>query len=131
LEITAEQFVRIGQYLPRQRGNESHENLDAIKAIPYVAENDCEWRALPKRFDNWHTIHTRMSRCARAGVLNRLQREQLIRIKIEAVSLDSTVVKVDPDGTEALKKETTRHRQIPLWLEHQSSYGCPRVRDAP
>jgi hypothetical protein len=49
-----------------------------------------------------------MNRWAKAGVLDRLfaelQREQLIRIKIEAVSLDSTIVKVHPDGTGALKK---------------------------
>src|ERR1017187_8066954 len=108
MEITAEQFARIEQYLPRQRGNVSHENLNVINAILFVAENGCKWRALPKRFGNWHTIYTRMNRWAKSGVLDRLfaqlQREQLIRIKIEAVSLDSTIVKVHPDGTGALKK---------------------------
>lgn len=53
-----------------------------------------------------------MNRWAKAGVLNRLfeelQRHQLIRIKIEAVSLDSTIVKVHPDGTGALKKTVRR-----------------------
>jgi len=42
------------------------------------------------------------------GVLDRvfekLQTEQIVRIKIEALSLDSTSVKVHPDGTGALKK---------------------------
>jgi hypothetical protein len=42
------------------------------------------------------------------GVLDRvfaeLQQAQVVRIKIEAVSLDSTIVKVHPDGTGALKK---------------------------
>lgn len=33
-----------------------------------------------------------------------LQHQPLVRIKIEAVSLDSTIVKVHPDGTGALKK---------------------------
>ena len=49
-----------------------------------------------------------MNRWAKAGVLDQvfaqLQREQLIRIRIEAVRLDSTIVKVHPDGTGALKK---------------------------
>ena len=107
MEINAEQFARIEQYLPRQHGNVTHENLNVINAILYVAENGCKWRALPKRFGNWHTIYTRMNRWAKAGVLDRLfaqlQREQLIRIKIEAVSLDSTIIKVHPDGTGALK----------------------------
>src|ERR1039457_6401296 len=107
MEISAEQFARIEQHLPRQRGNVSHEDLNVINAILFVAENGCKWRALPKRFGNWHTIYTRMNRWAKAGVLDRLfaqlQREQLIRIKIEAVSLDSTIMKVHPDGS---------HRQI-------------------
>jgi hypothetical protein len=49
-----------------------------------------------------------MNRWIEVGVLNRifarLQQEQIIQLKIEAVSLDSTVVKVHPDGTGTLKK---------------------------
>ena len=45
---------------------------------------------------------------SKSGILDRLleqlQHAQIIRIKIEAVSLDSTIVKVHPDGTGALKK---------------------------
>jgi transposase len=108
MEITAEQSSRIEKPLPRQRGNVSHQNLAVINAILYVAENGCTWRALPKRFGSWHTIYTRMNRWAKAGVLDKLfeklQEERLIRIKIEAVSLDSTIVKVHPDGTGALRE---------------------------
>ena len=47
-------------------------------------------------------------RWSKNGVLDQvfelLQREQMVRIKIEAVSMDSTIVKVHPDGTGALKK---------------------------
>ena len=50
----------------------------------------------------------RMNRWSKNGVLDRvfeqLQREQIVRIKVEAVSMDSTTVKVHPDGTGALKK---------------------------
>ncbi len=46
-----------------------------------------------------------MNRWSKSGVLDRLfeklQREQMVRVKIEAVSLDSTIVKVHPDGTGA------------------------------
>src|ERR1039457_249606 len=135
MEITAEQFARIEQYLPRQRGNVSHENLNAINAILFVAENGCKWRALPKRFGNWHTIYTRMNRWAKAGVLDRLfaelQREQLIRIKIEAVSLDSTIVKVHPDGTGALKKTDRKRSASPAAAGAQKFIWLPRVLDAP
>jgi transposase len=108
MEITEAQFARIKDCLPRQRGNVSHQNLDVLNGILFVLEQGCKWRAVPKRFGNWHTIYTRMNRWSRAGVLQRiferLQDEQILRIKIEAVSLDSTIVKVHPDGTGALKK---------------------------
>ena len=113
MEITQAQYQRIEGCLPRQRGNVSLSNLEVLNAILYVAEHGCKWRGLPKRFGNWHTIYTRMNRWSKKGVLDRvfeqLQQEQIVRIKIEAVALDSTTVKVHPDGTGALKK-TARSR---------------------
>ena len=108
MEITEAQYRRIEGCLPRQRGNVSISNLQVLNAILYVAENGCKWRGVPKHFGNWHTIYTRMNRWAKAGVLDRvfsaLQEQQIIRIKIEAMAVDSTIVKVHPDGTGAEKK---------------------------
>ena len=91
-----------------QRGNVSLSNLQLLNAVLYVLEHGCKWRGLPKRFGNWHTIYTRMNRWSKSGVLDhvfeRLQLEQIVRIRIEAFSLDSTSIKVHPDGTGALKK---------------------------
>ena len=108
MEITERQYQQIEHCLPRQRGNVSHSNLQILNAILYVTEHGCKWRGLPKRFGNWHTIYTRMNRWAKSGALQKvfeqLQQQQIIRIKIEAVSMDSTSIKVHPDGTGALKK---------------------------
>src|SRR5277367_5907264 len=135
MEITQEQFSRIEPFLPVQRDNVSLTNLQVVNAILYVAENGCKWRALPKRFGKWHTIYTRMNRWAKAGVLDRLfeelQREQLIRIKIEAVSLDSTIVKVHPDGTGALKKTDPRRSASLAASGGHKFIWLPRVLDAP
>ena len=85
-----------------QRGKVSLSNLQVLNAILYVAEQGCKWRGLPKRFGPWHTIYMRMHRWAQNGVLDRvfeqLQTEQLVRIRVEAFSLNSTSVKVHPDG---------------------------------
>ncbi len=124
MEISEAQYRLIEDCLPIQRGNVSLSNLRVLNAILYVAEHGCKWRGLPKRFGNWHTIYTRMNRWSKSGVLDRvferLQQSQIVRIKIEAVSLDSTIVKVHPDGTGALKK--TAHRQ----LESPEADGTPR-----
>lgn len=108
MEITETQFCRIASVLPRQRGNVKVTNLQFLNALLYVAEHGCKWRGLPKRFGPWHTIYTRMNRWSKNGVLNevfeQLQRAQIVHIKITAVKLDSTTVKVHPDGMGALKK---------------------------
>jgi transposase len=108
MEITPQQYERIKDSLPVQRGNVRLANLRVLNALLYVAEHGCKWRGLPKHFGNWHSIYVRMNRWAKNGVLDRvfekLQLEQIVRIKIEAFSLDSTIVKVHPDGTGALKK---------------------------
>ncbi|TVR66864.1 MAG: transposase, partial [Gemmatimonadales bacterium] len=91
--ITEEQFRRIEGCFPTQRGNVKISNLNVLNAILYVAENGCKWRALPTRFGRWHTIYTRMNRWAKAGVLDRvftaLQEEEIIRIRVDTLSLDS------------------------------------------
>jgi transposase len=101
-------YQQIADCFPRQRGNVSMNNLSILNAILYVAENGCKWRSLPVIYGNWHTVYTRMNRWAKSGVLNRifaaLQQRQILSIKIDVLSLDSTSVKVHPDGTGALKK---------------------------
>ena len=108
MQLTEEQCEVIRPLMPVQRGNVRLANLDVLNAVLYVAENGCKWRALPGRFGNWHTIYTRLRRWAAAGVLARvfeaLQEHRLIRIRVECVGLDSTSVKVHPDGTGARKK---------------------------
>jgi transposase len=108
MKLTENQYERIADCLPRQRGNVSMTNLQLLNALLYMVEHGCKWRGLPKDFGNWHTIYTRMNRWSKAGVLDRvfarLQQEQILAIRIEHVCLDSTTIKVHPDGTGALKK---------------------------
>ena len=108
MKITREQYLKIKKYLPKQRGNVSMSNINLINAILYVAEKGCKWRALPKEYGNWHTIYVRLNRWSKNKVLERLfiglQKERIINVKMEALSIDSTTVKVHPNGTGALKK---------------------------
>lgn len=135
MEITEAQFARIESELPRQRGNVKVTNLQFLNALLYVAEHGCKWRGLPKRFGSWHTIYTRMNRWSKSGVLDqvfeRLQREQIVRIKIEAVKMDSTIVKVHPDGTGALKKTDLRPSENPVADGPPRFIWLPRMLERP
>lgn len=105
---TQEHYDRIAHCFPKHRGSLTYGNLEVLNAILYIAENGTKWRRLPKEHGHWHTDYARMRGWARQGVLARvfeaMQAMQLIEIKVEVCSLDSTSVKVHPDGTGALKK---------------------------
>ena len=135
MEITQSQFDQIAHCLPVQRGNVRLNNLTVLNAILYVAEHGCKWRGLPQRFGNWHTLYTRMNRWSKSGVLDRvfeqLQRSQLVRIRIEAVSLDSTIIKVHPDGTGALKKTAPRPSASPEADGQPRFIWLPRMLERP
>ena len=108
MELTEEGYKHIASLFPVQRGNVHVPNLQVLNAILYVAEHGCKWRGLPPRFGPWHTIYVRMNRWSKNGVLDRvfehIQRKQLVRIRPEVMSMDSTIVKVHPDGTGARKE---------------------------
>jgi len=116
MEITREEFNRIEAELPEQRGNVVHDNLTFLNAILYMAENGGKWRSLPKEYGNWNSIYKRANRWAKQGVLDRvfvaLQKEQIIQIKVEHVSLDSTMINLNYSpttgqmGTEANRSTT-------------------------
>lgn len=108
MQLSPEHYERIAHLFPKHRGSLTYGNLEVLNAILYIAENGAKWRRLPKEYGHWHTIYARMRGWAKSGVLARvfeaMQALQILRIKVEVCSLDSTSVKVHPDGTGALKK---------------------------
>ena len=135
MELTEAQCERIAPLLPKQRGNVSLPHIQVLNAILYVAEHGCKWRGLPQRFGNWHTIYTRMNRWSKNGVLDRvfehLQRERIVRIKVEALGLDSTSVKVHPDGAGARKKTAHKPSASPAAAGPPSFIWLPRMLARP
>jgi transposase len=109
MEITQEQYARIKHLLPRQRGNVVVETLTFLRALQYIDKNGCCWRALPEHFGKWYTIYQRIRRWISKGVFDRIEQElqmQVIDVKrVKALALDSTYIKVHPDGTGAPQKK--------------------------
>ena len=72
-----------------------------------------------------------MNRWSKNGVLDRvfehLQREQILRIKLEVLSIDGTVVKVHPDGPGALKKTALSPSASSEWVGPAKFIWLPRM----
>ena len=111
------------------------EVLNFLNAVLYVMENGCKWRRLPERFGNWHTIYTRMNRRSKTGVWDRLfvelQQAGVLAVELKVVSLDSTSVKVHPDGTGAEKKTGRRPSGNPAEAGTPRFIWLPRMMSVP
>ena len=108
MELNRAQYEKNQDCVPKQQKPAKISNLEVLNAVLYVVENGCKWRRLPKEYGDWHVIYVRVNRWAKKGVLQdafvRLQQQGIIQIQINVVSLDSTCIKVHPDGMGALKK---------------------------
>jgi len=108
MKITKRQYNKIAEMFPVQRGNVTYSNLKVPNAMLYALENGGKWRQLPKRYGKWNSIYKRVNRWAKDGVLKRvfefLHAEQITDLTMDALSLDSTIIKVHPDGCGAAKK---------------------------
>jgi len=131
MRITSGEFKRIEHLLPVQRGNVKHGNLKFLNALLYLAEHGCKWRGLPKEFGKWNSIYMKANRWSKSGVLDRvfaaLQREQIIRVRIERVSLGSTSIKLHPDAHGAAKKTAPSQSASRAAAGEQSFMWLPRM----
>lgn len=130
MKITEKHYEWIKHLFPKPRKKPTISNIGILNAMLYVMENGCKWRALPSEYGNWHTIYTRINRWAKSGLLQRIflymQSIGAIKINVKIVALDSTCIKVHPDGMGALKKTASSQSEkqeavsIPnfIWLPH-------------
>ena len=129
MELSDEQYERIAPLLPRVRGNTRLSQRQVLNGLLYMAEQGCKWRALPERFGPWHTVYMRLNRWAKAGVLERvfeaLLAEQAAARQWDALSLDSTIIKLHPDATGARRRGGARRSAAPAAAGRPSSTPSP------
>ncbi len=59
--FTKRQHKRLEGLMPIARKPAKISNYKFMYAIFYIIENGYKWRALAKRYGNWHTIYMRFS----------------------------------------------------------------------
>src|SRR5271169_7205042 len=95
MELTRQQYEKIKDSLPLQRGNVRLSNMEVLNAILYVAEQGCKWRGLPGRFGNWHTIYVRMNRITAIKVLRVATQTSALLINISGTSRSNDLKSAD------------------------------------
>jgi transposase len=134
MEITEVDYSKIAHLLPKQRGHVVTMIL-FLNALLYAIENGCKWRKLPKEYGKWNTIYQRARRWSKNGTLAvvfiELQRLEIIKIKIERMSLDSRSIKVHPDAHGAAKKTESKPSGRASAGGTQNFMWVPLMSDSP
>ena len=130
MKITKEMYEKIMHLFPKQKSPPKISNLEVLNTLLYVLENGCKWRSIGT---NWHTIYTRVNRWAKNKTLEKifiyLQKIGVIYIDVRIYSLDSTCVKVHPDGHGAIKKGANNQSEKQKAVGTQKFIWSPHPRE--
>ena len=111
--------------LPVQRGRVTVKNITFINALPYICENGCKWRRLPKEYGNRHVIYKCFSRWVRDGIIERLFRELhangTVQTARSVLMPGSMTVLVHLDACGTLKKPAGRRQAVSKAAWHAKS----------
>lgn len=102
-----DQWERIEQLLPGKTsdaGATAKDNRLFVEAVLWIARTGAPWRDLPLPLGNWHNTYTRFSRWGKKGVWQRVIKAVSNDPDLEALFIDSSVVRAHQHAAGALKK---------------------------
>ena len=102
-----DQWDRIKELLPGRVGSvgvTARDNRLFVEAVLYRYRAGIPWRDLPERFGDPIKVHTRFSRWAKSGVLERVFSQLTADADNEYAMIDSTIVRAHQHSAGAKKK---------------------------
>ena len=113
MKLTKAQYKKLEGLMPIARKPAKISNYKFMCTMLYIVENGCKWRALPKKYGNWHTIYMKFSRWSKNGtiskILEAMKKQKLINEEDYIFFIDSTSIKVSPDAN---KNKNNQKRSI-------------------
>ena len=106
-DLREDQWEMIKDSLPGKvgdRGRAGYDNRGFIRAVMWIARTGAPWRALPKEYGNWATVHKRFMRWAKAGVWQMIFNTVAVDSDNEWIMIDSTIIRAHQHAAGALKK---------------------------
>ena len=105
------QWERIKDLVPGKasdRAVAAKDNRLFIEAVLWIARTGSPWRDLPPALGNWHATSTRFSRWGKAGVWQRVIDAVSEDADLEALLIDSTIVRAHQHAAGAQKKKAPK-----------------------
>ena len=106
-----DQWDRIKDLLPGKAGDcgvTAKDNRLFVEAVLWIARTGSPWRDLSPALGDWHTTYTRFSRWGKTGVWDRVVKAVSTDVDLEALFIDSTVVRAHQHAAGAQKKKARK-----------------------
>jgi putative transposase len=106
-----DQWRRIEPLLPGKatdRAVTAKDNRLFVEAVLWILRTGSPWRDLPPELGNWHNTYTRFSRWGEAGVWQRVVDALSGEADLQALLLDSTIVRAHQHAAGAQKKRARK-----------------------
>ena len=110
-----DQWERIQDLLPGKVGDpgvKGKDNRLFVEAVLWIARTGSPWRDLDPALGNWHTTYTRFSRWGKSGVWQRVIEAVSKDRDLEALFIDSTVVRAHQHAAGAKKKKGIKRLDV-------------------
>jgi putative transposase len=110
-----DQWERIQDLIPGKVGDcgvTAKDNRLFIEAVLWIARTGAPWRDLPAELGNWHTTFTRFSRWSKTGIWQRVIDAVRDDVDLEALMLDSTIVRAHQHAAGAKKKKGRKRSAV-------------------
>lgn len=102
-----DQWGRIKDLLPGKGtdcGVTAKDNRLFVEAVLWIARTGSPWRDLPPALGNWHNVYVRFSRWSKKGVWQRVIEAVSDDADLEALVIDSTIVRAHQHAAGTPKK---------------------------
>jgi len=113
LLLRDDQWQRIVPFLPKRRGDPEKMEKDQrlfVEAVLWVIRTGTPWRDLSPHFGNWNKVYKRFSRWEEKGIWEQIRQAVINDPDLEALLLDSTIVRAHQHAAGAQKK--TVHKPL-------------------
>ena len=113
LILRDDQFARILPNLPKRRGEQDKIAKDHrlfIEAVFWIIRTGAPWRDLPTMFGSWIKVYKRFSRWVKNGTWQHIHEVAVTDPDLEAVLIDSTIVRAHQHAAGSQKK--TGHKPL-------------------
>jgi transposase len=109
--LREDQWNRIENLLPGKAtdcGVTAKDNRLFVEAVLWILRTGSPWRDLPVELGGWHNTYTRFSRWGKKGVWQRVSEALSSAPDLQALLIDSTIVRAHQHAAGAQKKPGAR-----------------------